>query len=115
MGQAKRRTTKIRRKAVGGGIFGRFANFDKCRPEVAGDLISDVAVDWVVMDVRATFGESGLSIGLINYLTLCPAGPVLRITFPWYFIAFCSRPKVASDIVSATFVESVVPDNRVKS
>ena len=65
MGQAKCNTTKIRPKAVGGAIFGRFSNFDKCRSEVAGDVISGVAVDKVGMDVRATFGESGLNSGRI--------------------------------------------------
>ena len=43
--QAKSHATKIRPKAVGGGIFGRILNFDKCRSEVAGDVISAVAVD----------------------------------------------------------------------
>ena len=37
VGQAKRRTTKIRHKAVGGSIFGQFSNFDKFRSEVACD------------------------------------------------------------------------------
>ena len=32
-------------KAIGGGIFGGFSNFEKCRPEVADDVVSDVAVD----------------------------------------------------------------------
>ena len=32
-------------KPVGGGIFGRFLNFGKCRSEVAGEVISGVAVD----------------------------------------------------------------------
>ena len=45
LGQAKRRATKIRPEAVKGGILGRFANFDKRRSEVAGDVISGVAVD----------------------------------------------------------------------
>ena len=64
MGDAgKCRVTKIRPKAVGSGIFCRFPNFDKCRPEVAGDVISGVAVDYVGIDVRATFGESGLNSG----------------------------------------------------
>ena len=45
LGHAKRRATKIRTKAVGCGIFGRFSNFHKCRSEVAGDVISGVAVD----------------------------------------------------------------------
>ena len=46
MGQTNRRTTKIRPNAVGSDIFGRFPNFDKykCRSEVAGDVMSDVAV-----------------------------------------------------------------------
>ena len=43
--QAKRNTTKIRPKAVVGGIFGCFSYFDKWRSEVAGDDISSVAVD----------------------------------------------------------------------
>ena len=38
-----------------------FANFDKCRSEAAGDVISGVAVDYVGMNVRATFVESGLN------------------------------------------------------
>ena len=38
MGQAKRRTTKIRPKAAGSSMFGR----------IAGDVISGVAVDYVV-------------------------------------------------------------------
>ena len=29
-----------------------FSNFEKCRPEVVDDVISDVAVDQVGMDVR---------------------------------------------------------------
>ena len=41
--QVKRRVTKIRPKAAGDGIFGRFSNLDKYRPEVAGDVISGVA------------------------------------------------------------------------
>ena len=45
MGQAKRRATQIRPRAVGGDIFGRFSNFDKCRQEVAGDVVSGLAVD----------------------------------------------------------------------
>ena len=43
LGQAKRHVTKIRPKAVG--IFGRFLNFDKCRPEAAGEVITGVAVE----------------------------------------------------------------------
>ena len=76
-GQAKRRATQIRPKAVGSDIFGRFSNFDKCRLEVDGDVISGVAVEYVGVDVRATFGESGLNTKQWpNYFTLWPAGPV---------------------------------------
>ena len=55
MGQVKRRATKIRPQAVVSGIFGR--------SEGAGDVISRLVVHYVGMDVRATFGESGLNIG----------------------------------------------------
>ena len=40
-----RRATKIRPKPVAGGIFVLFSNFEKCRSEVADDVVSDVAVD----------------------------------------------------------------------
>ena len=43
--------------------FGCFPNFDKCLSEVAGDVISGVAVELVGMDVRMTCGESGLNSG----------------------------------------------------
>ena len=51
VGQAKRCSTKIRPKAVGDDFFGRFANFDNCQPEVVGDVISDVAVDYNIWRV----------------------------------------------------------------
>ena len=38
--QAKRSTTKIQIIAVGGGNFGCFLNFGKCRLEIAADVIS---------------------------------------------------------------------------
>ena len=68
MGQAKRRATNIQPKAVGSDIFGYFPNFDKCRSEVAGDVMSGVAVDHVGVDVRSTIGESGLNSGRIILL-----------------------------------------------
>ena len=49
-----------------------------------------------------------------KYLTLWPAGPVLRITFVQYLIAFNSRPEVTSDVISGGFLEPVFPDNCVK-
>ena len=58
-GQAKRRATRIRPKAVRSAVFGRFANFDKCRSEVTGDVVFGVAADSASTDVRATFDESG--------------------------------------------------------
>ena len=71
-GRIKRRATKIQPKAVGSGIFGRYPNFDQYRSEVAGDVISGVAIDYVGVDVlvRATFGEIGLNNGRPNYFTL---------------------------------------------
>ena len=65
MGQAKRRATQIRPKGAGSDIFDRFPNFDQCRSEVTGDVIPGAAVDYVGMNVPATFGESGLNSGRI--------------------------------------------------
>ena len=61
--QTKRCATKSLNKAVVGGIFGRFSNFSKCRSQVAGEVISGPAVDYVGMDVLATCGGSGLNSG----------------------------------------------------
>ena len=44
-------------KAVGGDIFDRFSNFDKCRPEVAGDVMSRKASEYVGTDVPASVGD----------------------------------------------------------
>ena len=55
------RSGEIQMKAVGCDIFGRFSNFDKSRPEVAGDVISDVAVEQVGVDVRVKFCDSNRS------------------------------------------------------
>ena len=68
VGQAKRIAAKIRPKAAGSDIFGRFPNLDKCRSAVAGDVISGEAVDYVGMDVCATFAESALNSGRIILL-----------------------------------------------
>ena len=35
-----------------------FQTFHKCRPEVAGNVISSVAIDYVGVDVRAKFSDS---------------------------------------------------------
>ena len=58
VGQAKCHVTKSRPKAVCGGIFDRFLNFDNCRLETASDVISGVDVDSTVMKVRVKFGDS---------------------------------------------------------
>ena len=50
MDKKKRCATKIEPKGAGGGTFGRVLNLDKCLPEVAGDVISSVAVDYVRLD-----------------------------------------------------------------
>ena len=47
-----------------------------------GDVISDVAVDWVGMDVPATFGDSGLNSGRIILLFGRPD--------PLYALLLCS-------------------------
>ena len=57
VGQAKRRATQIRPKAIGGGIFGRLSNFRKCRLEVAGDVISGRLVGPDVSDNRVKLGD----------------------------------------------------------
>ena len=61
----KRCATKIRHKAVGGGILDLFLNFEKCRPEVADDVISGLVVEYVCMDSRLKLGDSTLNIGRI--------------------------------------------------
>ena len=66
-----------------------------------------MAVDYVGMDVRATFCESGLNRTRIILLFGRP-DPFT------YLIAFCSRPEATSDVISSRFVGPVVPDNRLK-
>ena len=50
--------TQIQPKAAGGGIFGRFSNFDKCRLEVAGDVISGRLMGPDVPENSVKFGDS---------------------------------------------------------
>ena len=45
------------------------------------------------------------------YFTLWPAGPVLRVTFVQYLIAFCSRPQVMSDVITGRFYVELDPDS----
>ena len=75
--------------------------------------MSGVAAHYVGMDDRSTFGESRLNCGRIIW-SLWPAGPVLRITFAQYLIAFCSRLEPTMDVISGRLMGPDVPDNRVK-
>ena len=52
-------------KALGCGIFRRFSNLHKCRPEAGGDVIASVALDYVATVVPAGFGDSQLNSGRI--------------------------------------------------
>ena len=72
VGAGKYSATKIWHKAIGGSIF----NFDKCRPKVADNVISGMALYYVGMDVRTKFGNSRLNCG--QTITLWPVGRVLR-------------------------------------
>ena len=57
-------SVKLKQEAyqlVGQAKRGRFPNFDKCRSEVAGDVMSGAAVHNVGMEVGSTFGEFGLN------------------------------------------------------
>ena len=53
-------------------MFGRFSNFDKCRPEAAGGVISGRALDDVCTDVSAGFGDSRLNSARIIRLFVRP-------------------------------------------
>ena len=72
MGQPKRRATTVRPKAVGSGIFGHFSNFDECRTEVTGDVLSSDTAEQVGMDVLAKCGDLLLNIGRIILLFVRP-------------------------------------------
>ena len=67
--------------------FWPFSNFDKCRPEVAGDVVSSVALVYVDADVHAKYGD---------------------------LIASCNRLETASDIIFGKFVGPNVPDKPIK-
>ena len=47
------RSPEIQAEVAEGGIFDRFLNFYKYRPEVAGDVISGEAIGYLGMDDRA--------------------------------------------------------------
>ena len=74
-----------------------FSNFDKCRREVAGDVISGAALVYVGVDVHANFGDSRLKSGRIIRL-FDRSDPFTR--FCAVFNTFCSRPETAGDVMS---------------
>ena len=82
-------------------------NLDKCRSEVAGDVISGLAVG---MGICTTFVESGVNSGRIIW----QARPVLPTTFVQYLIAFYSRPEATSDAISSSNAGQVDMDVCVK-
>ena len=46
-------------------MFGRFSNFDNCRPEAAVDVMSGMAVEKFSTDERAKLGDFMLNSGQI--------------------------------------------------
>ena len=57
-------------KAIGGGIFGRFSNFDESRLEVVGDAISDKLMGPDVPENRAKFSDPRFSLRLNRSLEI---------------------------------------------
>ena len=100
------RSGEIRPKAVGCSIFGHFPNFDKCRPEIADDVISGMTLGYVGVDVRAKFGDSRLNslASWTRFTYFCAVQ---------YLIAFCSQPETDGDVL-ARFGGPIVPDKHVK-
>ena len=70
-----------------------------------------MTVDYIGVDVRAKFGDSRLKTGRI--IRLFPTGPVLR-TLVQYLSTFCSRPKIASGVISCRFVGPIDLDKCLK-
>ena len=66
------RSGEILPKAVGCGIFDRFSNCDKCRPEEAADVIFGIALDYFSADVAANVWDSRSNNGLLIRLFVRP-------------------------------------------
>ena len=77
-----------------------FSNFDKCRPEVADDVISGVATYKVGVDDHVKFGDTTFNGGRIIRLV----DGWSRLTRLHAVIAFCSRPEVASRVISGKYM-----------
>ena len=72
----------------------------KCQSDVAGDVISGVAVDQVsLVQLWRVWVRQWP-----NYLTLGLAGPVFCITLVHCLNVFCSRPEATSVIMFGRFV-----------
>ena len=66
-GAGKRRTIKFDPRPSNAAFSAVFLDFDKCRSDVARDVITSVAAQYVGMDVHATFDCSGLNIRLFGW------------------------------------------------
>ena len=110
LGQEKCSTTKIWLQAVRGSIFGRFLNFDKCRPE--GSWWRHIWCDcqpgwhgcprkmwWVYVKQVELFDS--LLVGIV----LC--------TYMQYSVTVCSRLEADSQFMSGSNMSLNVPDKCV--
>ena len=69
-----------------------FSNLEKCRPEVADDVISDAGVDLVGMEVRVKLGDSMLNRGrTIQLFADCTRFTHFFAVFNWIFQPIGSR------------------------
>ena len=66
-------------------------------------VITMVAVELFGMDVRAKFVDSRLNSGIT--IRILVQQDLFLHTFMQYLIAFCSRPKVGSDVISGVVVD----------
>ena len=72
--------------------FGCFSNLEKSRPEAAADFISGMTLEYVGVDVRASFGDYRLNSGQI---------------FLRFFCAFCAHFCAVYNILQPTIVQGV--------
>ena len=111
--QAKCRATKFRLKAAGGSIFDRFLNFEKCWPEAADDVISDIVVYQVSMNVHVKFSDSPLNNQNKHFkgvLRSAQAGPCLSST--WTCLCCVSPANYGRG--KRCQIQQVIPNNSVQ-
>ena len=92
--------------AVECGIFDRFSNFDKWRPEAAGDVISDMFVRQIILDKIVSFVIMLESIARNS--TQSNRRRYFR-QFLWYNF----RPEVNNDVISGMVIDFVGVEVRV--